>query len=61
MRHLLDCFGAERLLWGSDWPVLELAAGYDAWNDITDRFLQDLNPEDRQRIRGGNAQTFYGL
>ena len=61
MRHLLDCFGAERLLWGSDWPVLELVTDYRIWNDFTDRFLQDLNLESRQRILGANARTFYGL
>ena len=61
MQHLLDCFGAERLLWGSDWPVLELAANYDAWYSITNQFLQDLGGDDRLRILGGNAQTFYGL
>jgi L-fuconolactonase len=32
--HLLACFGAKRLLWGSDWPVLELAAGYRHWHDM---------------------------
>lgn len=31
-RHLLDCFGPHRLLWGSDWPVLELAGTYPAWH-----------------------------
>ena len=61
MRHLLRCFGTERLLWGSDWPVLELAADYDTWDDFTDQFLQDLNLEERQRILGSNAKAFYGL
>ena len=61
MQHLLNCFGAERLLWGSDWPVLELAADYDTWNDFTAEFLKDLNLEDRQRILGGNAKSFYDL
>lgn len=61
MQHLLDCFGAERLMWGSDWPVLELAADYQTWHNITNRFLQDLNPADRLKIRGGNAKTFYRL
>ena len=32
--HLLACFGSKRLLWGSDWPVLELAAGYRHWHDM---------------------------
>ncbi|MCY4155000.1 MAG: amidohydrolase family protein [Gammaproteobacteria bacterium] len=61
MRHLLHCFGAERLLWGSDWPVLELAADYDTWNSFTDRFLRDLSAEERQLILGNNAANCYGL
>jgi L-fuconolactonase len=32
--HLLICFGPKRLLWGSDWPVLELAANYRQWHDM---------------------------
>jgi L-fuconolactonase len=32
--HLLVCFGPKRLLWGSDWPVLELAADYRQWHDM---------------------------
>jgi L-fuconolactonase len=32
--HLLVCFGPKRLLWGSDWPVLELAANYRQWHDM---------------------------
>jgi L-fuconolactonase len=32
VEHLLSCFGPKRLLWGSDWPVLELAASYQTWN-----------------------------
>jgi L-fuconolactonase len=32
--HLLACFGPQRLLWGSDWPVLELAASYGHWHDM---------------------------
>ena len=32
--HLVACFGPKRLLWGSDWPVLELAADYQTWHDM---------------------------
>ncbi len=32
VRYVLDCFGASRVLWGSDWPVLERAGDYAAWN-----------------------------
>ena len=61
MQHLLDCFGVERLMWGSDWPVLELAADYQTWGCFADQFLQDLSMDDQLRILGSNATTFYGL
>ncbi len=32
--HLVDCFGPDRLMWGSDWPVLELVGDYAAWLDM---------------------------
>ena len=31
--HLLDVFGPQRLMWGSDWPVVNLAGGYRRWRD----------------------------
>ncbi len=34
--HLLACFGPARLLWGSDWPVVDLAGGYRRWVAATD-------------------------
>ena len=61
MQHLLDCFGAERLMWGSDWPVLELVSDYHSWNDMVKLFLHGLGENDRLRIMGGNAKSFYGL
>lgn len=59
--HLLDAFGAQRLLWGSDWPVLELAASYrDWWGDVHS-LLAPLPPGDRAAILGGNARRVYRL
>ena len=59
--HLLGCFGPRRLLWGSDWPVVNLAGGYRRWFDATDELLSDLPADDREAILGGNAWRFYGL
>jgi L-fuconolactonase len=59
--HLRDCFGAERLLWGSDWPVLELAASYAAWWQACKTATADLSPQQRKAVFGGNAQRIYGL
>ncbi len=68
MRHLspvlywlLDCFGAERLLWGSDWPVLTLAADYRGWADICEQLFLRLSPSEQEQIWAGNARSFYGL
>ena len=59
--HVIECFGTDRVLWGSDWPVVTLAASYTAWSDATDALLAGLAEADRNAIRGGNAQRFYAL
>lgn len=58
---LLDRFGPERLIWGSDWPVVNLAGGYDAWNGATETLLAGLTEAQRAAIFGGNAIRLYGL
>mgnify|MGYP002372157715 CR=1 FL=1 len=59
--EVLRLFGPNRLLWGSDWPVLTLAASHQVWEQITDRLLEGLTTSERQAILGGNAAKFYGL
>jgi len=59
--QLLDWFGAERLIWGSDWPVLNLAASYAEWLALTEELLTDLSPDERAAVMGGNAMRFYGI
>jgi L-fuconolactonase len=59
--HLLATFGPQRLLWGSDWPVLELAASYRDWWDDTQTLLAPLADSDRRAVLGANAQRIYRL
>lgn len=59
--HLLRSFGVQRLLWGSDWPVLELAASYADWWDDTQALLAPLTPDERAAVLGGNARRVYGV
>ncbi|MBJ3774517.1 amidohydrolase family protein [Acuticoccus mangrovi] len=59
--RLLDWFGPERLMWGSDWPVLTLAASHAEWVALTDTLLKPLDEASRAAILGGTARRFYGL
>ncbi|MFO1281857.1 MAG: amidohydrolase family protein [Burkholderiales bacterium] len=56
---LLDLFGPARLLWGSDWPVVNLAGGYDRWRSITLEALAPLRADERDAVLGGNARRVY--
>jgi len=55
---VLDLFGPERVIWGSDWPVLRLAGEYQAW--LT-QCLDIVPPEHHDAVFGGNAVRFYNL
>ncbi len=58
---LLDSFGPDRLIWGSDWPVCTLAADYADWITATDHLLADLTGSERVKIWGENAAHVYKL
>jgi L-fuconolactonase len=59
--HVLECFGPERILWGSDWPVVTLAATYAEWTAAAEALLAGVSASDKENIFGGNARRFYGL
>ncbi|MCX8568817.1 amidohydrolase family protein [Aminobacter sp. MET-1] len=58
---LLGWFGPDRLIWGSDWPVLTLAAPFAFWDEVTARLLDGLGQSERAAILGGTAARFYGI
>lgn len=57
--HLLACFGPQRLLWGSDWPVVTLRASYGQWFEAARNLTATLSESDRAAIFGGNAARIY--
>ena len=59
--HLLACFGPERLMWGSDWPVVNLAGGYTRWRDASLALLGGLSAGELDAILGSAALKFYNL
>jgi L-fuconolactonase len=60
VEHLLATFGPQRLLWGSDWPVVKLAADYSGWFNLADN-LAGLAGDERAALFGGNAIRVYGI
>jgi L-fuconolactonase len=58
---VLDAFGANRLMIGSDWPVCTLAADYATTMGVVMDFVRDLTPSERDGIMGGNCARFYGV
>jgi L-fuconolactonase len=59
--HVLACFGPSRVLWGSDWPVLELAGSYAGWWQACQQFTEHLTKAERAAVFGGNALRVYRL
>ncbi len=59
--HLIAAFGAGRLIWGSDWPVLNLAGDYAGWLAQARALTARLGPEAQAAIFEGNARLAYDL
>ena len=59
--RLLETFGPDRILWGSDWPVLTLAGTYQAWVAMTEALIDGLSAGARETIWGGTAARIYGI
>ncbi len=56
-----DCFGPDRLMIGSDWPVCMVAASYSRVVEIVTDYLKSFSTEIRDAVMGGNAQRFWRL
>lgn len=58
---LFKVFGPDRMMWGSDWPVCQLAATYDEWRQAALELTAHLDDAGRASVFGGTAQAFYRL
>jgi L-fuconolactonase len=58
---VLESFGPERVMAGSDWPVCTLATTYDAALRLADRFTDHLSPAERAAVLAGTARRVYRL
>jgi len=56
-----DCFAAERLIAGSDWPVCTVAADYSRTMAVVSDYLSRRPDAEREAVLGGNAERLWGL
>ncbi|MHA6623847.1 amidohydrolase family protein [Pseudonocardia sichuanensis] len=57
----LDLFGPDRLLWGSDWPMTLLTAGYAGTWEVVSQLVGELTAEEQDKILAATAQRVYRL
>ncbi|WP_019200867.1 amidohydrolase [Tsukamurella sp. 1534] len=60
-RHVLDAFGAGRVMFGSDWPVCLLRAGYSDVLDLATEIVGDASHRERSAVFSGTATSVYSL
>jgi L-fuconolactonase len=58
---VFEAFGTDRLMAGSDWPVCQLAGGYEIACELLSSYLEPFSQEDKNKIWGQNALKFYNL
>lgn len=61
LKLVLNAFGVDRLMFGSDWPVCLLAGNYIQVLNIIEDFIEVLSDDEKRKIMGGNACKFYKI
>ena len=59
VHDLLKSFGAERLMWGTDFPWIQSHGGYVEGTRIIDQ-IPDISDGERERLLGGTATSLFG-
>jgi L-fuconolactonase len=58
---VFEAFGTKRLMYGSDWPVCNVAGGYSKSLNILTAYTQQLTENEQALFFGENASSFYNL
>lgn len=58
-KHVIEQFGANRVMYGSDWPVVNLGANYQSWYEAVVSFTNEMTSAEQDAIFGGTAAKFY--
>ncbi|MEL6192567.1 MAG: amidohydrolase family protein [Bacteroidota bacterium] len=58
---VLEAFGIDRVMFGSDWPVCLVSASYQQVKEIVEDYVKEFSEEERAKVFGTNAMEFYGI
>lgn len=58
---VFESFGTDRLLFGSDWPVMLLSGTYSRWKSLLEHYMNDFSQQEKQKVFVENAIEFYNL
>ncbi|MES0043175.1 amidohydrolase [Mesorhizobium sp. M0091] len=61
VEHTIGCFGWDRVVWGSDWPVCTLGGGLATWVTATHALIAGASPDERAKLLSGNARRTWKL
>ena len=61
IEYTIETFGFERVMYGGDWHVLELAGTYPQWVEIVDGVVEGCTAEEKRKLYRDNAISFYRL
>jgi predicted TIM-barrel fold metal-dependent hydrolase len=59
--HVIAAFGPERMLWGGDWPVVNLGVGLPDWIDLSRNLLSGLSAAEQTHVGSTTARRVYRL
>lgn len=58
---VFEAFGTNRLVFGSDWPVILVSGIYVQWKSLLEKYMEHFPEEEKEKVFGLNAVAFYGL
>jgi len=61
LEHVIEVFGFDRLMFGSDWPVCTLAAGYRRWLEVVQEAVRQASAAEQRQLFWETAARFYRL
>lgn len=58
---VFNVFGPDRIMFGTDWPVMLLSGMYVQWKSLVEKYMENMNDEAKENVFGANAQRFYSI